>query len=113
MNIQINQAQLESLKQEILTKVQACVNEGVEASADAVHVFTGRNRESIRQEDPIKVSDSVYELRLKVGGVRIYGIELEQGLLADVDYSLEEEIRHPLVASNAVPAIVKAVEKLS
>lgn len=111
MKLNVNQGNLDQYLEKLTEAVSECVDEGVEAAKQAVHVLTGRNRESIRQIEPETDSNGI-TLRLQVGGVAIPGVEFEQGIVAPVDYSLEEETRHPLIVPFAVPAILEAVENL-
>lgn len=109
--IQINRRAIASYTKDLTDAVSSCINSGMNSVKENIHVDTGRNRESVRQSE-LYLKGTMPTIDLIVGGIELRGVFSEQDIIKEVDYSLEEEIRHPIVRESFVPAVDEAVKRL-
>jgi len=111
MSLKINPAAIEQLKKKLANRLAIGCDAGAEAVKELVHVDTGRMQSSVRRDDPV-IGDRVISCNILIGGTVESGVFQEQGIEKPVDYSLEEEIRHPQIRSNIVSVENAIVSRL-
>ncbi len=89
--------------------LQDCVSDAVEETRLHIHVDTGRLRKSLRSGNAIIKKGRTLETDAIMGGVKLRGVVYEQDILKDVDYGLEEEVRHPRMRRYFIPALARRV----
>lgn len=107
MTFRIDPAGWSEFMSNLTTVLTESVDEAIAETKERVHIKTGRLQSSVRREDPQHAPDEI-SVDMVAGGSVERGVFMEMGLPKEVDYALEEEVRHPNLRRYFPPAVKKA-----
>ena len=110
MTYRMTRTDTQQLYRELTSYLQDVVDQAVEDTRPHIHVDTGRLKKSLRAGKVRRVGNDL-EVRVIMGGLRLYGVVREEDIQKDVDYSLEEETRHPQMRRFFIPAISRRLRR--
>lgn len=95
--LNIDPKAFDSLKVLIANSLAQAASHQVDRLKGSLHIQTGRLVQSARQDPFCEIDKDSVTKKVRVGGTVEIGIYQEMGQLREVDYAIQEEVRHPQV----------------